>query len=161
MLILTLRVAVWIRSVLPSTALEAHEEAWNAYPFTKTRYSCPLMDRMSIEVETKYLNDAGMQENVFELSKEELKDRTVGRRMRLSGHITHATLRLHGLCEGACVGPRLLHRRRSKGLQKPENWPRPAVRRLGAGTRQARKASDVRVQVVPSGVPLLGPADQS
>uniref|UniRef100_A0A183BU11 DDHD domain-containing protein n=1 Tax=Globodera pallida TaxID=36090 RepID=A0A183BU11_GLOPA len=26
------RIPLWIRNVLPSTALEAHEEAWNAYP---------------------------------------------------------------------------------------------------------------------------------
>lgn len=31
-------IPVWIRSVLPTSALEAHEEAWNAYPYTKTRF---------------------------------------------------------------------------------------------------------------------------
>ncbi|KAK6055444.1 hypothetical protein COOONC_07051, partial [Cooperia oncophora] len=31
-----IRKRVWIRSVLPTSALEAHEEAWNAYPYTKT-----------------------------------------------------------------------------------------------------------------------------
>ncbi|KAK0416265.1 hypothetical protein QR680_012388 [Steinernema hermaphroditum] len=67
----------WIRSILPTAALEAHEEAWNAYPLTKTRYSCPLMDKFSIEVETKYYDDAGIQENVFGLTPEELKNRVV------------------------------------------------------------------------------------
>ncbi|KAI6187910.1 Protein retinal degeneration B [Aphelenchoides besseyi] len=65
----------WIRSILPSSALEAHEEAWNAYPFTKTRYSSPMLDRLQVDVETVYLNDAGTQENVFHLTKDELKHR--------------------------------------------------------------------------------------
>uniref|UniRef100_A0A1I7XSK6 DDHD domain-containing protein n=1 Tax=Heterorhabditis bacteriophora TaxID=37862 RepID=A0A1I7XSK6_HETBA len=52
------KIPVWIRSVLPTSALEAHEEGWNAYPITKTRYSNPMMDRFSVEVETIYCNDA-------------------------------------------------------------------------------------------------------
>ncbi|KAI6241593.1 DDHD domain-containing protein [Aphelenchoides fujianensis] len=69
--------SAWIRSILPSSALEAVEEAWNAYPFTKTRYSSPMLDRLQVDVETVYLNDAGTQENVFKLSKDELKQRVV------------------------------------------------------------------------------------
>lgn len=68
----------WIKNVLPSTALQANEEAWNAYPFTRTRYSSPLLDRFSIEIETLYFNDAGTQENVFNLTDAELKQRVVG-----------------------------------------------------------------------------------
>lgn len=68
----------WIRSILPTAACEAVEEAWNAYPFTKTRYSTPMLDRLAVEVETVYMNDAGTQENVFQLSKDELKQRQVG-----------------------------------------------------------------------------------
>ncbi|EJW88443.1 retinal degeneration b protein [Wuchereria bancrofti] len=71
------KIPVWLRSVLPTNALEAHEEAWNAYPHTKTRYSSPFLDRFNIEVETKYYNDAGNQENVFELTGDELKNRIV------------------------------------------------------------------------------------
>lgn len=71
------KIPAWLRSVLPTNALEAHEEAWNAYPHTKTRYSCPLMDRFSIEVETKYYDDAGIQENVFELTDDDLKNRVI------------------------------------------------------------------------------------
>ncbi|KAI6201182.1 Protein retinal degeneration B [Aphelenchoides besseyi] len=71
------RIPTWIRSILPSSALEAHEEAWNAYPFTKTRYSSPMLDRLQVDVETVYLNDAGTQENVFHLTKDELKHRHV------------------------------------------------------------------------------------
>ncbi len=64
--------------MLPSAALEAHEEAWNAYPYTKTRYSCPLIERCSIDVETRYFNDPGEMHNVFNLSDEELECRHVG-----------------------------------------------------------------------------------
>ncbi|VDP45041.1 unnamed protein product [Heligmosomoides polygyrus] len=71
------KIPVWIRSVLPTSALEAHEEAWNAYPYTKTRYSTPMMDRFSLEVETIYYNDPGTQSNVFNLSAEDLKNRIV------------------------------------------------------------------------------------
>ncbi|VDK74312.1 unnamed protein product, partial [Onchocerca ochengi] len=71
------KIPVWLRSVLPTNALEAHEEAWNAFPYTKTRYSSPFLDRFNIEVETKYYNDAGNQENVFELTGDELKNRVV------------------------------------------------------------------------------------
>lgn len=58
--------------------MEAHEEAWNSYPYTKTRYSCPGFDKFSIEVETIYKQDAGTIENIFELNKDELKNRTIG-----------------------------------------------------------------------------------
>uniref|UniRef100_A0A914C020 DDHD domain-containing protein n=1 Tax=Acrobeloides nanus TaxID=290746 RepID=A0A914C020_9BILA len=71
------KIPTWIRAILPVSALQAHEEAWNAYPYTRTRYSCPLMDRFSVEVDTKYFNDPGTQENVFNLSEDELKNRVV------------------------------------------------------------------------------------
>jgi hypothetical protein len=70
--------SAWIRSILPSSACKAVEEAWNAYPFTKTRFSTPILDRLNIEVETIYMNDSGTQENIFQLSKDELKQRQVG-----------------------------------------------------------------------------------
>uniref|UniRef100_A0A915NAQ6 DDHD domain-containing protein n=1 Tax=Meloidogyne javanica TaxID=6303 RepID=A0A915NAQ6_MELJA len=71
------RIPVWIRNILPSSALEAHEESWNSYPYTRTRYSCPLISHFSVEVETKYLNDSGNSENVFNLSQDELKNRVI------------------------------------------------------------------------------------
>ena len=37
------------------------------------------MDRFSVEVDTKYFNDPGTQENVFNLSEDELKNRVVGK----------------------------------------------------------------------------------
>uniref|UniRef100_A0A0K0F6Q5 DDHD domain-containing protein n=1 Tax=Strongyloides venezuelensis TaxID=75913 RepID=A0A0K0F6Q5_STRVS len=71
------KIPAWIRAILPIPKFPAIEEAWNAYPITKTKYTCPFVDRLSIEVETQFHDDAGIQENVFNLSKEDLKNRIV------------------------------------------------------------------------------------
>ncbi|XP_054289278.1 protein retinal degeneration B isoform X3 [Macrosteles quadrilineatus] len=67
----------WIKSLLPKSALSVEEEAWNAYPYTKTRYTCPFVEKFSLEIETKYLPDNGNQENVFQLSGSELRNRII------------------------------------------------------------------------------------
>lgn len=68
----------WLKAVLPKSALTVNEEAWNMYPYTKTRYTCPFYPKFYIEIETKYFNDAGDQENVFNLNEEDLSQRTIG-----------------------------------------------------------------------------------
>lgn len=68
----------WLKSLLPKSALTVEEKAWNAYPYTKTRYTCPFVDKFYIEIETKYFNDDGRQENVFQLSGDDLDSRIVG-----------------------------------------------------------------------------------
>ncbi|XP_069134986.1 protein retinal degeneration B-like isoform X2 [Argopecten irradians] len=65
----------WFRAILPKSALMVEEEAWNAYPYTKTRYRCPFVEKFLLEIETKYLNDGGSQENVFGMSPTEIKQR--------------------------------------------------------------------------------------
>nr|XP_039255397.1 membrane-associated phosphatidylinositol transfer protein 2-like isoform X1 [Styela clava]XP_039255473.1 membrane-associated phosphatidylinositol transfer protein 2-like isoform X1 [Styela clava] len=55
----------WFVAILPKDALIVYEEAWNAYPHTRTRYTCPFIDKFSIDIETKYYDDPGDQENVF------------------------------------------------------------------------------------------------
>ncbi|XP_037919293.1 protein retinal degeneration B isoform X2 [Hermetia illucens] len=67
----------WIKSLLPKSALTVEEEAWNAYPFTKTRYTCPFVEKFSLDIETYYFSDNGHQENVFKLSGGELRNRIV------------------------------------------------------------------------------------
>ncbi|XP_055915004.1 protein retinal degeneration B isoform X5 [Eupeodes corollae] len=67
----------WIKSLLPKSALTVEEEAWNAYPFTKTRYTCPFVEKFSLDIETYYFPDNGFQENVFKLSGSELRNRIV------------------------------------------------------------------------------------
>ncbi|KAL1400566.1 hypothetical protein pipiens_007319 [Culex pipiens pipiens] len=67
----------WIKGLLPKSALTVEEEAWNAYPYTKTRYTCPFVEKFSLEIETYYFSDNGHQENVFQLSGGDLRNRMV------------------------------------------------------------------------------------
>ena len=71
-------IAGWFRAILPKSALIVEEEAWNAYPYTKTIYRCPFIEKFVLEIETVYHNDDGHQENVFNLSSTDLASRTVG-----------------------------------------------------------------------------------
>ena len=57
--------------------MKIEEEAWNAYPYTKTRYRCPFIERFVLEVETCYQADFGTQENIFNLKPQELEQRVV------------------------------------------------------------------------------------
>lgn len=68
----------WFKSLLPKSALIAKEEAWNAYPYTKTRYTSPFVEKFSIEIETYYFPDNGYQENVFKLNGADLRNRVIG-----------------------------------------------------------------------------------
>ncbi|KAM6075075.1 membrane-associated phosphatidylinositol transfer protein 1 [Chlamydotis macqueenii] len=65
----------WFRALLPKAALQVEEESWNAYPYTRTRYTCPFVEKFSIEIETYYRPDAGQQTNVFNLSVAEKRQR--------------------------------------------------------------------------------------
>ena len=53
------------------------ELAWNAYPYTRTRYTCPFVDKFSLDIETVYHEDGGHQDNVFNLKGAELSERAV------------------------------------------------------------------------------------
>uniref|UniRef100_K7G6D1 Phosphatidylinositol transfer protein N-terminal domain-containing protein n=1 Tax=Pelodiscus sinensis TaxID=13735 RepID=K7G6D1_PELSI len=61
----------WFRSILPKAALRVEEESWNAYPYTRTRYTCPFVEKFSIDIETYYKADPGDHVNVFNLSPAE------------------------------------------------------------------------------------------
>uniref|UniRef100_A0A8D0H343 Phosphatidylinositol transfer protein membrane associated 2 n=1 Tax=Sphenodon punctatus TaxID=8508 RepID=A0A8D0H343_SPHPU len=67
----------WFRSILPKAALRVEEESWNAYPYTRTRYTCPFVEKFSIDIETFYKADAGDQVNVFSLSPAEKRQTTL------------------------------------------------------------------------------------
>uniref|UniRef100_A0A8C7DQS1 Phosphatidylinositol transfer protein membrane associated 2 n=1 Tax=Oncorhynchus kisutch TaxID=8019 RepID=A0A8C7DQS1_ONCKI len=58
----------WFRSILPKAALRVEEESWNAYPYTRTRYTCPFVEKFSIDIETYYKPDTGNQPDVFNMS---------------------------------------------------------------------------------------------
>ncbi|KAJ8395628.1 hypothetical protein AAFF_G00031090 [Aldrovandia affinis] len=65
----------WFRAILPKAALRVEEEAWNAYPYTRTRYTCPFVEKFSIDIETYYKPDGGNQVDVFNLSPAERRQR--------------------------------------------------------------------------------------
>ncbi|KAK0147870.1 Membrane-associated phosphatidylinositol transfer protein 2 [Merluccius polli] len=67
----------WFCSILPQAALRVEEESWNAYPYTRTRYTCPFVEKFSIDIETYYKPDTGNQGDVFNLSSAEKRQRTV------------------------------------------------------------------------------------
>ncbi|KAM6165543.1 membrane-associated phosphatidylinositol transfer protein 2 isoform 6-T6 [Erethizon dorsatum] len=58
----------WFRSILPKAALRVVEESWNAYPYTRTRFTCPFVEKFSIDIETFYKTDSGDSPDVFSLS---------------------------------------------------------------------------------------------
>uniref|UniRef100_A0A8C7P3A5 Phosphatidylinositol transfer protein membrane associated 2 n=1 Tax=Oncorhynchus mykiss TaxID=8022 RepID=A0A8C7P3A5_ONCMY len=66
----------WFCSILPQAALRVEEESWNAYPYTRTRYTCPFVEKFSIDIETYYKPDTGTQE-CFNLSSADKRARTV------------------------------------------------------------------------------------
>lgn len=67
----------WLRGILPPSALRVEEEAWNAYPYTRTVYRVPFVDKLTLDIETYYFDDNGCQDDVFNLSKEEKDARLV------------------------------------------------------------------------------------
>lgn len=69
---------IFTLGLLPKSALTVEEEAWNAYPYTRTRYTCPFVEKFSLDIETYYHPDNGYQDNVFQLSGSDLRNRVVG-----------------------------------------------------------------------------------
>ncbi|XP_033845602.1 membrane-associated phosphatidylinositol transfer protein 2-like isoform X2 [Periophthalmus magnuspinnatus] len=67
----------WFCAILPQAALRVEEESWNAYPYTRTRYTCPFVEKFSIDIETYYKPDTGNQVDVFNLSSAEKRVRTI------------------------------------------------------------------------------------
>lgn len=70
--------AGWLKALLPKSAFIVEEKAWNAYPYTRTRYTCPFVEKFSLDIETVYKEDPGELDNVFLLKGSELNERAVG-----------------------------------------------------------------------------------
>ncbi|XP_041038138.1 membrane-associated phosphatidylinositol transfer protein 1-like [Carcharodon carcharias] len=70
-------IPAWFRALLPKAALQVEEESWNAYPYTRTRYTCPFVEKFFIDIETYYKPDCGEQPNVFNLVQAEKRQRIV------------------------------------------------------------------------------------
>lgn len=69
----------WMAALAPAAYLEVHEEAWNAYPYCRTVITNPefMKDDMKLVIETWHKPGKGEQENVHNLSKEDLAKREV------------------------------------------------------------------------------------
>lgn len=75
------KVPAWVRALAPKGSLEMEEKAWNAYPYCRTVISNPdyMKDGFYIIIESFHAQDRGEQENVHQLTPEELAVREVHR----------------------------------------------------------------------------------
>lgn len=74
---ITAHLPSWLGRILPQSISTIKEEAWNAYPYSRNKIYTPFMDRFSIDIESKYLVGGTTQDNVFDLTEEQLRDRVV------------------------------------------------------------------------------------
>ncbi|XP_041720281.1 cytoplasmic phosphatidylinositol transfer protein 1-like isoform X1 [Coregonus clupeaformis] len=54
----------WARAVVPKI-FYVTEKAWNYYPYTITEYTCSFLPKFSIHIETKYEDNKGSNDNIF------------------------------------------------------------------------------------------------
>ncbi|VDP04368.1 unnamed protein product [Schistosoma mattheei] len=81
----------WLRNILPSSALRVEEEAWNAYPYTRTIYKVPFVEKLVLDVETYFFDDAGEQDDVFNLSPDERRARIIGELSHIGYYLYRST----------------------------------------------------------------------
>ncbi|XP_026063237.1 cytoplasmic phosphatidylinositol transfer protein 1 isoform X1 [Carassius auratus] len=55
----------WAKAVVPKI-FYVTEKAWNYYPYTITEYTCSFLPKFSIHVETKYEDNKGISDNIFD-----------------------------------------------------------------------------------------------
>ncbi|XP_022528888.1 cytoplasmic phosphatidylinositol transfer protein 1 [Astyanax mexicanus] len=55
----------WARAVVPKI-FYVTEKAWNYYPYTITEYTCSFLPKFSIHIETKYEDNNGSNDNIFD-----------------------------------------------------------------------------------------------
>uniref|UniRef100_A0A1B6C760 Cytoplasmic phosphatidylinositol transfer protein 1 n=2 Tax=Clastoptera arizonana TaxID=38151 RepID=A0A1B6C760_9HEMI len=73
---LSSRLPYWIQSFLPKV-FYVIEKAWNYYPYTITEYTCSFLPKLVINIQTRFENNNGSNDNCLNLNEEELKNRTV------------------------------------------------------------------------------------
>ncbi|XP_073504670.1 cytoplasmic phosphatidylinositol transfer protein 1-like [Phyllobates terribilis] len=54
----------WARAVVPRMFYVC-EKAWNYYPYTVTEYTCSFLPKFSIHIETRYSDDCGDNDSIF------------------------------------------------------------------------------------------------
>ena len=68
----------WAQKFLPTEPFYVTENSWNYYPrYNETNFTCHLSNRISVEVQTTYQDDAGNTDNALNLTPEELAVREV------------------------------------------------------------------------------------
>ncbi|AWP05910.1 putative cytoplasmic phosphatidylinositol transfer protein 1 [Scophthalmus maximus] len=60
----------WARAVVPKI-FYVTEKAWNYYPYTITEYTCSFLPKFSIHIETKYEDNKGCNDNIFDTELKE------------------------------------------------------------------------------------------
>ncbi|XP_072882487.1 cytoplasmic phosphatidylinositol transfer protein 1 [Hemitrygon akajei] len=55
----------WARAVVPRI-FYVTEKAWNYYPYTITEYTCSFLPKFSIHIETKYEDNNGSNDHIFD-----------------------------------------------------------------------------------------------
>ena len=67
----------WFRDMAPEDAFKLQEESWNLYPYVHTISSSPFTDKYRLELKSKFIQDRGKSENIFNLPPSELRSRQV------------------------------------------------------------------------------------
>ncbi|MBN3314282.1 PITC1 protein, partial [Atractosteus spatula] len=62
----------WARAVVPKI-FYVTEKAWNYYPYTITEYTCSFLPKFSIHIETKYEDNKGCNDHIFDSEAKELE----------------------------------------------------------------------------------------
>jgi len=73
---LSSKLPYWIQSFIPRV-FYVIEKAWNYYPYTITEYTCSFIPKFSINIQTKFENNNGTNDNCLNLTPEQLQQRTV------------------------------------------------------------------------------------
>lgn len=69
----------WLKRVVPDSAAQLREQAWNAYPYTRNKFTNPLLgdSRLTLEIESRYVDGPPDVTNVFGLSADEQSARQI------------------------------------------------------------------------------------
>lgn len=78
MLILTPGHGKWVEQAWSNEENSPGGHSNDPHPCPVPRYTCPFVEKFSIEIETYYLPDGGQQPNVFNLSGAERRQRILG-----------------------------------------------------------------------------------
>ncbi|XP_055987344.1 membrane-associated phosphatidylinositol transfer protein 2 isoform X1 [Sorex fumeus] len=113
----------WFRAILPKAALRVVEESWNAYPYTRTRFTCPFVEKFSIDIETFYKSDAGENPDVFSLSPVEKSQLTIDLIDIVKDPVSPGEYKMD-------EDPKLFHSLKTQRGPLPDNWIEECQRRL-------------------------------